>query len=63
MHDEFVATYSCACCGEKNETFVDPSGGTQQLYTEDCVICCRPNVLHISISPEGRISIDAEFEG
>ncbi|MEL6912530.1 MAG: CPXCG motif-containing cysteine-rich protein, partial [Cyanobacteria bacterium J06598_4] len=40
-----TAEYSCAFCGETNSTFVDISGGMQQSYTEDCQVCCRPNVL------------------
>ena len=55
--------YTCAYCGEQNETLIDPSGGTPQTYTEDCSVCCRPNILHIVISEDGDISIIAEFEG
>ena len=55
MNDENVITYQCPSCGEENETFVDISGGRKQVYTEDCTVCCRPNVLTITISPEGNI--------
>ena len=56
--------YNCAFCGEPNETFVDQSGGAKQDYTEDCTVCCRPNVLHIFINEEsGDISVENEFEG
>ncbi len=40
-------TYQCACCGEENETFVDPSGGEVQEYVEDCRVCCRPMVIKV----------------
>ena len=63
MERATTATYACGYCGEENETFVDPSGGSTQSYTEDCAVCCRPNVLHISISPEGMVTVTAEFEG
>ena len=63
MTEDNLVAYDCAYCGEKNEAFVDPSGGSHQTYTEDCAVCCRPNVLRILISPEGEISISAEFEG
>lgn len=63
MNDLQPITYRCASCGEENEAFVDPSGGSHQTYTEDCSICCRPNVLHIIISGDGQISISAECEG
>jgi hypothetical protein len=40
-------TFQCAWCGENNETLIDPSEGDHQQYTEDCQVCCRPNILHI----------------
>ncbi len=64
MNEEGFATYRCAVCGEENETFVDFSAGAQQSYVEDCAVCCRPNVLNVTVdSSSGRISIEAEFEG
>ena len=62
MHDLLRATYACASCGEENETLIDPTGGFQQVYTEDCAVCCRPNLLRIHISPEGEPSVDVEFD-
>ncbi|MBI1803227.1 MAG: CPXCG motif-containing cysteine-rich protein [Ignavibacteriae bacterium] len=56
-------TYVCAYCGEQNEIFVDPSGGYKQSYTEDCAVCCRPNVIHIIIYPNGTVTLTSEFEG
>ncbi|MBI3578740.1 MAG: CPXCG motif-containing cysteine-rich protein [Ignavibacteriales bacterium] len=59
-----LCTYFCAYCGEGNETSVEVSAGNRQSYVEDCAVCCRPNVLTISIDGEtGAITIDAEFEG
>lgn len=56
--------YNCAYCGEPNETFVDESGAAKQDYTEDCAVCCRPNVLHVTINIEsGEVSVENEFEG
>ena len=43
--------WSCAACGEANETLLDMTGGYQQEYVEDCVVCCRPNVLRIRVDP------------
>lgn len=55
--------YSCAECGETNRTMLDPTGGDQQQYTEDCEVCCRPNLLTITIDPETRaVSISNELE-
>lgn len=63
MSDLIIATYLCPCCGEENETTVDPSGGTHQSYTEDCFVCCRPILLNIVISGENEAILTVEFEG
>ena len=56
--------FHCAVCGEPNETFVDESAGASQEYVEDCQVCCRPNVLRISINEEnGEVQVENEFEG
>jgi len=54
--------YSCAFCGEENEVFVDGSGRREQRYTEDCQVCCRPNLLMIRIERDGWVSVEAERE-
>lgn len=41
--------WHCAACGEENETLLDLSGGFYQEYTEDCAVCCRPNLLMITV--------------
>jgi transcription elongation factor Elf1 len=40
-------TLSCPFCGENEEVYVDPGGGSAQVYTEDCAVCCRPRVVHV----------------
>ena len=63
-HEEYSGTYCCAVCGEENETFVDLTAGLIQSYVEDCAVCCRPNVLHITIDESsGSVSLETEFEG
>jgi len=62
MNDLLPATFPCAFCGEPNETLVDPTGGMRQVYTEDCQVCCRPNLLTITVGEEGEIVVEAEFE-
>ena len=56
-------TYACASCGEENEVFLDLSAGNKQQFVEDCVVCCRPNVLRIVVDENGVASVYAEFEG
>jgi hypothetical protein len=57
-------TYDCAFCGEENETFVDPSGGGRQTYTEDCTVCCRPNLIAVTIDEDGNplLHVSQEYE-
>lgn len=58
-----LITFRCAVCGEPNETFVDESAAADQQYTEDCQVCCRPNVLRIHIDEETKeVRVEAEFE-
>jgi hypothetical protein len=57
-------TYVCGYCGETVETSIDVSAGDSQIYVEDCSVCCRPNVLHVTIDPDtAETAIWAEFEG
>lgn len=58
MHDE--ATYICDSCGEEIVVPIDPSMGNQQDYIEDCPVCCHPNLLHVTIEPDGDVRVDAE---
>ncbi len=64
MEDGTFVTYLCAFCGSSNDTFVDPSGGATQSYTEDCSVCCHPNVLRVRIDMRsGDVSVESEVEG
>jgi hypothetical protein len=47
-----AALYLCPHCAQEVDTAPDPGGGEQQEYVEDCPVCCRPNVIHASFSPE-----------
>ena len=57
-----AGTYDCAFCGEENETFLDPSGGRRQTFTEDCAICCRPNLITLTFDEEGDVLLQATQE-
>lgn len=56
--EEFV----CAYCGEMNEVFVDRTASKRQQFTEDCEVCCRPNLVSIYLDPDGGAWVDAEQE-
>ena len=58
-----TAQYTCAFCGELNSTFVDISGGMQQSYTEDCQVCCRPNVLYVYFDEDTlEVEISSDYQ-
>ena len=55
-------TYGCAFCGEDNEVFVDASGGARQTFTEDCTVCCRPNLITLTIDDDGDVDLQVTQE-
>ena len=60
MHE---AVFQCAGCFEWVETTVDESGGSRQVYVEDCQVCCQPNVLTVRWDSGARAyTISAELE-
>ena len=61
---EIPIEFQCAYCGEFSDASVDTSQGAHQSYVEDCSVCCRPNLLYISINEETRgVMVSAFFEG
>ena len=60
MQDE--AAYICDACGEEIVIPVDVTQGADQSYVEDCPICCRPNLIHLQVDPDGQLRIWAEPE-
>jgi hypothetical protein len=51
------ASYTCDHCGETIVVPIDPSAGREQEYVEDCPVCCSPNLLHVTIAPDGCASV------
>lgn len=47
------ASFLCAFCGESTPIEVDPEDGETQSFTVDCSVCCRPNVIRLSLAPDG----------
>lgn len=49
---------SCPFCGESEELYVDPGGGSEQTYVEDCAVCCRPRIVHVERGDEpGELNV------
>jgi len=58
-----LVTYSCAFCGEENDVLLDPSGGIRQTFTEDCTVCCRPNLITLVFEGDDvRLEAVQEYE-
>ena len=60
MSDE--SSYVCDSCGEEIVIPVDLSAGEKQSYVEDCPVCCRPNVIHVTVEENGALRAWAEKE-
>ncbi len=45
----------CPYCGEEVEVSADALGASSETYTEDCPVCCRPWVVHVSREDEDVI--------
>ncbi len=47
-------TLRCPYCGESYDSAVDITAG-DQVYTEDCAVCCRPIVVSVRVDAQGRL--------
>ena len=56
--------YVCPHCGEQIVVPLDPSGGADQQYVEDCPVCCNPNVIRVEFfdDPAEAARVWAEAE-
>jgi hypothetical protein len=48
----------CPSCGEANEVALDPGGGSDQEYVEDCQVCCRPWLMYVKYGQDGRAEVE-----
>ncbi|MAT68860.1 MAG: CPXCG motif-containing cysteine-rich protein [Planctomycetaceae bacterium] len=56
------ASYICDNCGEEIVVPIDLSAGDDQFYTEDCPVCCCPNVLHVTVDVDGTVFVAGSSE-
>lgn len=47
----------CPYCGEPVDIALDPAGGTDQRYEEDCEVCCQPWEVHVAYSRDGHAAV------
>ncbi len=55
-------SYVCSACGGQIIIPLDPTGGTEQEYVEDCPVCCRPNVVHVDYDDDGEAQVSSWAE-
>jgi hypothetical protein len=54
------ALIRCPYCAEEVEITLDPGGGTEQEYVEDCEVCCRPWQLHVTFDLDGAADVQVD---
>src|SRR5258708_21110372 len=55
---ETEAIVNCPHCGEPNEIALDPGGGSEQEYVEDCGVCCRPWLMYVRYTRDGSAEVE-----
>lgn len=55
------AEVSCPSCWETIELAVDTSAG-DQIYTEDCAVCCQPMRVRLIVGDSGGFTLEVEAE-
>lgn len=61
MNGTETAEIQCPYCGETIEIVVDCSVANQ-LYIEDCQVCCRPMHLAVAIDEDGMPAVEVSRE-
>ena len=51
----------CPYCGEAISLLVDASAG-DQVYIEDCAVCCRPIIVSIGVDEDGAVHASVRGE-
>jgi hypothetical protein len=50
----------CPWCGEEGSVALDPGGGADQDYVEDCQVCCRPWHVTVRYDADGSASVSVD---
>jgi len=50
--DRDQGAYTCPTCWEEIVIPLDATQGDEQTYTEDCPVCCHPNIIHVEFDKE-----------
>ncbi len=55
------ADVTCPYCGEAVQITLDPDGGEEQEYVQDCEVCCRPWTVHVTYDDEGAADVSVDM--
>jgi hypothetical protein len=61
MSELVETSITCPYCGEANSVLIEPLEEEQE-YIEDCQVCCRPMVFHISPQADGSTVVSVHSE-
>ena len=48
---------ACPYCAAEVEIFVDAGGGADQVYIEDCAVCCQPWSVRVLLDGHGVATV------
>ena len=54
---ETGATVHCPYCGQAVDIALDPAGGVEQEYVEDCEVCCQPWRVNVQYDGDGGATV------
>ena len=55
---ETAASVYCPYCNESVEIAIDPGGGSDQEYVEDCGVCCQPWNVNVHYEEDGTATVN-----
>jgi hypothetical protein len=61
MPGQVEAAITCPYCAEGIVILADPSV-PQQVYVEDCAVCCQPMVVRAEVAEDGSVRVEARRE-
>jgi hypothetical protein len=47
----------CPYCGQRFDILVDPTGGNEQSYIEDCQVCCSPINIEVRMDDDNQAHV------
>jgi hypothetical protein len=53
----------CPYCGAGVTIGLDPGGGNEQSYVEDCQVCCQPWQIHLRYGRDGSALVEVDTGG